>query len=315
MANPKRIVELRPEVADFRTRQSVTMRGDVLSYFPNRRCSSFSTDGAGFRHSVLRGQEYSVVDCLRSERCGLVLGASNVFGSGVAGNENIMASLLAERFGFPFANAAMPGANSRNLHSLLISLVARAGAARAPAVAVVSTGVDLASFCESSRADATFGSPNRDQLKWQESSEGASKADPNESFPRLLAFTVLWTNAIAGLCRGYGIPLVLIHQSTSFEKSKLNAYEKACGLGEPFNPSQERQFENHRKFNQPFYDKRKEIADARKIPLAGWHLKDEISFIDEFHCDRDGIRLVSEAVGNEIEPLLAKKPEGVATGV
>lgn len=312
MANHKRIIELRPEVADFRSKQNVTMRGDVLSYVPNKRCSSFSTDAAGFRHSVFRGQEYSVADCLRSERCGLVLGASNLFGSGVAGNENIMASLLAERFGFPFANAAMPGANSRNLHSLLIGLVARAG--RAPAVAVVSTGCDLASFCESSRADGMFGSPNRTQLKWQEDSDGARQPNPDESFPRLLAFTALWTNALAAICRGYGIPLVLIHQSTSFEKTNLNAYEQACGLGEPFHPSQERQFQNHRKFNQPFYDKRKEIADRREIPLAGWHLNDEISFIDEFHCDPDGIRVMSKAVGDEVDPLLARKRESVASG-
>ena len=313
MANPKKIMELRPEVADFRAKQNVTMRGDVLSYVPNKRCNSFSTDAAGFRHSVFRGQEYSVADCLKSERCGLVLGASNLFGSGVAGNENVMASLLAERFGFPFANAAMPGANSRNIHSLLTGLVARAG--RAPAVAVISTGCDLANFCESSRADGMFGSPNRSQLIRMKDSETATKPDPDEAFPRLLAFTTLWTNALAALCRGYRIPLVLIHQSTSFEKTEFNAYEKACGLGEPFNPSQELQFENHRKFNQPFYERRKQIADARKIPLAGWHLNDEISFIDEFHCDREGIRVMSEAVGNEIEPLLAAKtPEPVATG-
>jgi hypothetical protein len=311
MANPKKILELRPEVADFRVKQNVTMRGDVLSYRPNMRRGSFSTDAAGFRHSVFRGQQYSVADCLRSERCGLVLGASNVFGSGVAGNENVMPSLLAERFGFPFANAAMPGASSRNLHSLLIGLVARAG--RPPAVAVVSTGVDLASFCESSRADGIFGSPNRSQPQWSKDSEAATKPDPDASFPRLLAFTALWTNALAATCRGYGIPLVLIHQSTSFEKSKLSAYEKACGLGEPLNPAQERQFDIHRKFNQPFYDRRKQIADARKIPLAGWHLNDEISFIDEFHCDRDGIRVMSEAVGNEVEPLLAaREPEPAA---
>jgi hypothetical protein len=314
MANSEKIVELRPEVADFRAQQSVTMRGDVLSYFPNTRCSSFSTDGAGFRHSVFRGQEYSVADCLRSDRCGLLLGASNIFGSGVAGNENIMASLLAERFGFPFGNAAMPGASSRNLHSLLISLVARAGADRAPAVAVVSTGGDLSSFCESSRADATFGSPNRAQLKIKEASEGARKANAEESFPRLLAFTTLWTNAIASICRGYGIPLVLIHQSTIFEKTRLNAYEKACGLGQAFSPAHERSFANHRAFNQRFYEKRKAIADARNIPLAGWNLQNEIGFIDEFHCDRDGIQVMSDAVGKEIEPLLAKKREPATAG-
>lgn len=308
MANREKILELRPELADFRTKLNVTMRGDVLTYFPNKRCASFSTDAGGFRHSVFDGREYSVADCLRSERCGLVLGASNIFGSGVAGNENVMASLLAERFGFPFANAAMPGANSRNLHSLLIGLLARAGRQRKPAVAIVSTGVDLASFCESSRADATFGSPNRAQLKWAEYNRGP---EPNaeEALPRLLRFTTLWTNAIAATCSAHGIPLVLIHQSTIFEKSKLNASEKACRLGEASNPSEQRQFENHRKFNQPFYDKRKEVADRRNIALAGWGLKDEISFIDEFHCDREGIRLMSDAVGNEIEPLLAKQRE------
>ena len=69
--------------------------------------------------------------------------------------------------------------------------------------------------------------------------EAGSRANPDESFPKLLVFTALWTSALAALCRGYGIKLVLIHQSTIFEKSNLNEYEKACGLGEVFHPSQE----------------------------------------------------------------------------
>jgi hypothetical protein len=302
MANHKKIIELRPEVADFRTKNSIVIRGDVLSYLPNQRSSSFSTDGGGFRHSVFRGKEYSVADCLRSERFGVVLGASNLFGSGVAGNENIMASQLAERFGFPFANATMPGANSRNLQSLLIGLGASAG--HRPAIAVVSTGCDLANFCESSIADPLFGSPNRAQLKWLKDDKERKQPDSVENFPNALKFTTLWTNAIITLCRSYRIPLVLIHQSTVFEKSSLNAYEAACGLGEAFHPSQELQFANHRTFNHPFYEKRKALADARGVPLAGWGLTDEIGFIDEFHCDRDGIRVMSGAVGDEIEPLL-----------
>src|SRR6266576_4678799 len=142
MANYQKIIELRPEVAEsIRFRRSIRYRGDVLAYGSNFRCDSFSTDASGFRHSMLRGKSFSVADCLRSERYGIILGASNTFGFGVAGNEKCMASLLAERFGFPFANGAMPGANSRNLHSLLLSFFARA--ARRPAVVVHSSGGDL----------------------------------------------------------------------------------------------------------------------------------------------------------------------------
>ena len=88
----------------------------------------------------------SVADCLQSERYGIVLGPSTFFGAGSPAMRTCMASLLAERFGFPFANAAMPGGNSRNLNALLVGLVA--GANQPPAVVVLSNGGDLANFCE-----------------------------------------------------------------------------------------------------------------------------------------------------------------------
>src|SRR4051812_2708842 len=124
MADYKRITERMPEVAEFLAAQrSIRFRGEVLAYAPNIRSVSFSTDEAGFRHSTLGSKSLSVRDCLASERYGVVLGASNNFGFGVAGNENTMASLLAERFSFPFANTALPGANSRNIHSLLLAFL------------------------------------------------------------------------------------------------------------------------------------------------------------------------------------------------
>lgn len=303
MANYRKIVELRPEMADFfRNRRLISFRGDVLAYSPNARTDSFSTDGAGFRHSRFDGTDWSVADCVQSGRYGLVLGASNLFGFGVAGNENCMASLLAERFGFPFASAAMPGGNSRNLHSLLLGLIA--AGKKPPAVVVHSSGGDLATFCEASLADPVFGSPNRAQLKSVTKDGGRITGDADRNFPRLLAFTVLWTSAIARICRARQVPFVLIHQSTFFEKPNPTAIEVECELGEPFHPSQETQFANHRKFDDPFYAKRKSIAEALRIPLAGWGLSEEFGFIDEFHCDRDGIRLMSNAVGDQIEPLL-----------
>jgi hypothetical protein len=302
MADYRKIIELRPEVAEFiRFRRSIHYRGDVLAYPPNIRSESFSTDALGFRHSMLRGKNFSVADCIQSERYGIILGASNTFGFGVAGNENCMASLLADRFGFPFANCAMPGANSRNLHSLLLSFIAR-GAHR-PVVVVHSSGGDLGNFCESSVADPTFGSPNRGQLKSATSPSGAAP-DPDRNYPRLLAFTSLWTSVIAALCRAQAVGLVLAHQTTFFEKTDPNGFELEAGLGEPFNPGQERQFENHRKFNEGFYLERRSVAEGMEIPIPGWDLTDQLGFVDEFHCDREGIRVLSEPLGDAIDGLV-----------
>jgi hypothetical protein len=302
MANYERIVQLRPETADFiRNRRLITFRGDVLSYRANARCDSFSTDAAGFRHTSFGGKDLSLAECVRSGRYGIVLGASNLFGFGIAGNGNCMASLLSDRFGFPFANAAMPGGNSRNLHSLLLGLLV--GSGHAPAVVVHSNGGDLANFCESSVADPVFGSPNRSELKAIR--DAGIRPDADRTFPRLLAFTSLWTSAIAKLCRANGAGMVLIHQSTFFEKTKPTKFERDCGLGQAVHASQEGQFANHRKFNEPFYAKRKLIAESLGIPLAAASSTDEITFIDEFHCDEGGMRLMSDAVAAKIEPLLA----------
>ncbi|HET7606855.1 MAG TPA: hypothetical protein VFK28_12400 [Sphingomicrobium sp.] len=306
MANYQKIIELRPEMADFmENRRKIALRGDVLTYWPNTRTGSFTTDSAGFRHSTFKGKTLSLSDCIHSDRYGIALGASNLFGFGVGGNENCMPSLFAERFGFPFANAAMPGANSRNLHSLLVGLIA--GTKKPPAVVILSNGGDLAGFCESSLADPIFGSPNRAQLKSIRTS--GDNADPEKNFPSLLAFSAMWTSAVARVCRLNRIPLVLVHQSTFFEKTKPTAIELECGLGEVFHPSQELQFANHRKFDEPFYANRRAFAENRGIAIAG-AATDDIGFIDEFHCDKDGFRVVAKAVGDKVETVLDAKPPG-----
>ena len=300
MADYKKIIELRPEVTDFvRARHEVRYRGEALCYAPDLSRDSFSTDNRGYRHTVLGSRNLSADDCVASDRYGLVLGASNVFGFGVPGNENTMASRLSERFGFPVANISMPGANSRNLHATLLGfLTARP---TPPAFVVHSSGGDLSSFCASSIADSVFGSPNRGQLKVLEESV---RFDPERTFPNVLAFTAMWTTAIAKLCRAAGVPIVLTHQSTFFEKARPSAIERESGLGKPFPGAQERQFANHRKYNAAFFQRRKEIADGLDMPLTGWGLSDRLGYIDEFHCDRAGIALLSKAAGDAIEPLL-----------
>jgi hypothetical protein len=301
MANYEKIAELRPEMADFLENQrKIGLRGDVLTYWPNSSCASFSTDSAGFRHTTFAGKTYSVADCLASERYGLLLGPSTTFGFGIAGNENTGASIGAERFGFPVANASMPGANSRNLHSLLTGFLR--GTKRRPALVCFSSDGDLGGFCSSSLADPIFGSPNISQQKTVQKT--AENADPEKNFPSLLAFSATWPSAIAGLCRANGIPLILLEATGFFEKEEATEMERKCGLGEVFYPWQETQFANHRKFNQPFFDHRREMSKALGVPLASGPR--DVTFIDEFHSDAEGTRRITEAMCDTIEPVLEK---------
>lgn len=301
MANYQAIMRLRPEVREFTRNRKWVHRGDVVTYGPNISCDSFSTDAAGFRHSVFQGRTMSARECREQERYGLILGPSSVYGFGLAGNENTMPSLLAERFGFPFANIGLPEGNSRNLHSILTAFVARAP--RPPSVVVHISGGDFTGFCYTSIADPIFGSPNLLQVKRAVEERGGRVPDQPQIKP-LLAFTTLWIRAIGQLCRMHKIPLVLGNDTTFFEKREPSAIERESELGKPFNAAQARQFEVHKAFVGDYSDRRKAAAEALGVPLAGPGLTNDIGFIDEFHYDRDGTRALCDDFAEAIQTLL-----------
>jgi hypothetical protein len=301
VANYQNIVRLRPEVREFIRNRRWVHRGEVITYGPNIRCGSFSTDAAGFRHSVSRGETLSVGDCVRRDRYGLVLGPSSVYGFGLAGNENTMPSVLAEKFGFPFANVGLPEGNSRNLYSLLLSFVARAK--HRPSAIVHISGGDYTSFCYTSIADPVFGSPNLKQMQMVvEERRGRPLAE--RQIGALLAFTSLWMRAIVELCRAYSIPLVLADDTTFFEKWNPNELEIESGLGKPSNDAQIHQFETHKRFSHDYHERRRSLADAVGIPLAGPGLSNDLGFIDEFHYDREGTRALCNDFAAALERLL-----------
>lgn len=301
MANYQNIMRVRPEVREFIRNRRWVHRGDVLTYGPNIQCDAFSTDGAGYRHSVFAGQTLSTSDCLQHERYGLVLGPSNVYGFGLVGNENTIPSLLAERFGFPFANIGLPEGNSRNLFAILLAFIARAP--RPPTVVVHVSGGDFTNFCYTSIADPVFGSPNLKQMKQVLKERGGPPPAETQIKP-LLAFTSLWIRSIAQVCRVGKIPLVLGNDTTFFEKPKPSAIERECELGKPFNAGQQRQFAIHNQFVDEYGDRRKAVAEALGVPLAGPGRPNNLGFIDEFHYDRDGTRSLSDDFARAIEPLL-----------
>lgn len=302
MADYRAISKVYPEMDDFLRNQTlIRLRGDVLAYAADVSTPSFSTDSHGFRHSTLNGASLSIVDCVNSERYGLVLGASNSFGFGLAGNENTMASVLSERLGLPFANCAMPGANSRNLHSLLISVIA--GAPRPPSIVVLSTGGDLVTFCDGCIADPVFGSPNRNQIA-AEYDRGRVPPEPEPHFKHLLNFSSLWAQVIAKTCVRQGASLLMVHQSTFFEKSEPTPQERSFRLGVPLNAHQARMYANHIRFNGGYFSKRKAVADHLGVPLVGWGETGHLDFVDEFHLDQEGTGFLSEMVGDQIERLV-----------
>lgn len=302
MANYEAIMRLRPEVRPFVRNRRWVHRGDVISYGPNVSNDEFSTDQAGFRHSMFKGETLSLTDCAARDRYGLVLGPSSVYGFGLAGNEHTMPSLLAERFGFPFANVGMPEGNSRTMFAMLMAIVARAK--RPPSAVVHISGGDYTSFCYTSIADPVFGPPNIKQIAMVLKERGGKLPAPERQIKPLLAFTSMWIRAIAQLCRASKIPLVLADDTTFFEKRKPSALERECELGKPFGDSQARQFDCHRKFVDDYHGRRKQVADALGVPLAGPGKTNTLGFIDEFHYDRDGTRALCDDFAAGLAPLL-----------
>lgn len=302
MADYEALMKMRPEVRQFVRNRRWVHRGEAIAYGPNIRCDAFSTDPAGFRHSVFKGETFSMKDCLESERYGLVLGPSSVYGFGLAGNENTMPSVLADKFGFPFGNVGLPEGNSRNLFSLLVAFIVRAK--KKPSIVVHISGGDFTSFCYTSIADPVFGSPNLKQIPLVLKERDGKLPPPDRQIKQLLGFSSMWIRAIVELCRSANVPLILANDTTFFEKEKPTQAELDAKLGIPFNNAQKRQFEIHRKFVRDYHSQRKLLASKLEVPLAGPGIKNDIGFIDEFHYDRDGTASLCNDFAKEIQFIL-----------
>jgi hypothetical protein len=281
-------------------------RGEAIVYGTNIACDAFSTDAAGYRHSTVRGETLGVADCVQRPRYGLVLGPSSVYGFGLAGNENTMPSLLAERFGFPFANIGLPEGTSRNLFSILLNLATRAP--RPPAAVVHISGGDYTSFCYTGIADAVFGTPNLKQMEMAVKERGG-RPNPASQIKSLLAFTTLWIGAVADLCRLRGIALVLADDTTFFEKREPSAADRECRLGIASSPVQKRQFDTHKRFDKAYHGARHAFAEQLGVPLVGPGLSNQIGFVDEVHYDAAGTRALCDDFAAGLEPLLSAAPK------
>ncbi len=302
MADLPTLMRLRPEYGTFLNQRNLVHRGEVVVFRPNIRSKYFSTDAFGFRHSTLDGEPLAVSEAMDRDRYGLVLGSSHIFGLGIIGNDGTIPSLLAERFGIPFANASLPEGNSRNLFSLLNGFFARS--ANLPAIVIHFSGGDFTSFCYGGVADSVFGSPNLKQLG-NASERAADYPPPEASLVPLLQFTTLWTSMIVQLCRARKVPVVLGHDTTFFEKGRPSDLERQCKLGSPFNALQQHWFPAHQRLFPKFLARREQLAARLGVGLVGPGPRNTLTFIDEFHYDADGARAFGDQLATAIEPILS----------
>lgn len=303
MADYQKIVRLRPEVRDFIRNRRWVHRGEAIAYGPNIRCDAFSTDALGYRHNVFKGETLSTADVVGRDRFGLIMGPSNVYGFGCAGDKNTMPSLLADRFGFPFANIGLPEGNSRNLFSILLNIVARS--ANKPAAVVHVSGGDFTSFCYTGLADPVFGPPNLKQIEAALKERGGRPKISDRQMQRLLSFSALWTNAIIDVCRASKVPIVLADDSTFFEKREPSDLEQRCKLGVPSSPAQTIQFETHKRHVEMFWSTRRKLAEKRGVPIGGPGHINDLGFVDEFHYDNEGTRSLIDQISPAVEDALS----------
>jgi len=301
MQNYSEIMRVRPEYGEYLPLQRLASRGEVAFFPRNLSAPSFSTDARGFRHTAFGGKTLSVADILKHERYGVVLGTSKIFGVGLSGNEKTISSLLSERFGFPFASVALPHGTSRNLSSLLTAVLGMR--TNRPAAVVHSSNGDFSAFAYASNADPVFGPPNMIQVR-QMFDQTGRLPDAERSVRTMLAFTSLWTRCIVQQCRRSKIPLLLLHDSSFFEKIEPSPVELACGLGQSEFPIERQWFVNHKKFVDQFYERRERLAERLKVPLAGPGGSNNLTFIDEFHLDENGTRSIADDIAEGLEPLL-----------
>ena len=125
------------------------------------------------------------------------------------------------------------------------------------------------------------------------------------TFDALNEFTELWTRSIFELCQSRRVPFVLGRDTTFFEKDGASDFERHCELGVPHKDFETRAFATHHAFNAASFERREAFASSLGVLLAGPKPPTSLTFLDEWHYDRQGTRLMAEELATAIAPLLA----------
>ena len=300
MADWRAVMQAHPVVRDYIKNRRWARRGDVVTYAANQENAAFSTDSAGFRHSVFEGQTIGIAQVLNAKRYGLVMGSSHVFGFGLPGNADTLPSQIGAALGMPMGNISFPEADTRTLHAVLTNVLATHPVK--PALIVLFTGGDFTRHAFSAEADPVFGSRNVEDARAAEGVDLLAAAAA--STPRAIAFSRLWTQAVVSLARLTQVPVVLIDDVTFMEKQTPSASEQTSALGQSGAADQQRRFAHQRRFGASFFEMRRNLAAELGVPIMPMSANDT-KFIDEFHYDSGSISQTATIFAPHIKRLLS----------
>ncbi len=295
MANYRALLRTFPAIADYFRNARWIRRGDVMAYPPNVEAKHFTTDGAGFRHTVFGGNAVGLAEASGIGDFGLLLGSSHTFGFGLSSNAETLASRLSEATGLRYLNICYPEADSRTLFASL-ARVLRNARGRVKHVVFISGG-DFTRWCFHVRADPLFGTP----ILPLPGAEPA--ADMQEQFTNLLHFNFFWTRLAAQAVSAAGAGFLLGDDITFFEKSSPDEIERIGELGAVAGEGQSIRFESHRRFALTFQAERRKFAAVEKIAIAAFPDADRLLYIDEYHYRAETLADISDKMAGKIYAL------------
>lgn len=298
MANFNIVAQQHPQFELYLRPQLHKKMGDRVVYRPLIQTKFFQTDARGVRRTYF-GDDY--VSFSRASTAGpfdLLLGSSQVFGSGLADDKETLASQLALNSGRLAFGAAMPEAATAELLRVLQEFGHPTETKNVFLFPIGSfTRFTITGLANPIDGPPALSRPNLDELR-----KKGLEANTEDMFDYLVRYQLKSIRKIAETCELSRIPFFLVSERTFFDKTTATDYEKAAELGTPGDEHQARRFELMRTYSARHREAVFDALKAEGVKVIDYPPADELSFIDEFHLDapstaRVGALLAQHAVG------------------
>ncbi len=295
MANYKLVAKKHPTVVPYLRARIWQRQGETLIYRPMAQTNAFSTDSLGFRKSTFDGDSFSVDRSIPYDHYSVILGSSHMFGFGLPGNEDTMASRMAAKLGHPVLNMSLPEANTNDL----MNAAAKHLDPKRLHTAILFPGGSFTRFCYTGLC-SPFDGPPPLHVKAADQ-KGGENADSPEMFENLLRFQKRHIVKMAEAFARTSGSLYVVDEATFLEKSEPSEAEIEGKLGIAPQPQGQIRFERHKKLIGPYRERLFADLKSEGIKVLEFGSVDDITFIDEFHYDAPSVERIVERLYGQIK--------------